>query len=417
MIRPGLWIARRFSFARKRFRIINIISAVSLAGIFLGVTTIIVVLSVLNGFQELARDLFLQVESPVQVVSRDGGSIALDRDLLNEMEALSGVNMAEPFVEGEAILASPGMPGELVTVKGISGPAAEAMMRRTGEPYRYFGPTTISVGDMLAYRAGIRVPQEVRLFSPELISLGLSSLSQPWVLPGLTFPVVRVESIFSLQRVFNDHYVLSSLPLASDILLMKDGECSGIDIRGDREERHASHRLKASIEELIRQKGLEETLCVRMLEEKYSDVFAVMVIEKWVSFSVLMLVVLVASLSLTGSLTMTAIDKKKELFYLRCLGMERPQFLTIFIVQGAMIGVAGSVAGAGAAWALTALQERFGIVNLPSKTAFIIEAYPVELLWSDVALTCFFTIGLSFLVSLSPALKAAALGKAEAAGE
>ncbi|ANT64887.1 ABC transporter permease [Prosthecochloris sp. CIB 2401] len=417
MIKPGLWIARRFSFARKRFRIINIISAVSLAGIFVGVATIIVVLSVLNGFQELARDLFLQVESPLQIVSRDGKTMPLDRELLIEIEALPDVLIADPFMEGEAVLAAPGMPGELVTVKGISARAEESLMRRTGEPYRYFGPTTISVGDMLAYRAGIRVPQEVRLFSPELISLGLSSLSQPWVLPGLSFPVVRVESIFSLQRVFNDHYVLASLPLASEILLMKEGECSGIDIRSDRETRHASRVLKARIEELIMQQGLDKTLTVRLLEDKYTDVFAVMIVEKWVSFSVLMLVVLVASLSLTGSLTMTAIDKKKELFYLRCLGMERPQFLTIFIVQGVMIGVVGSLGGAGVAWALTTLQERFGIVQLPSKTAFIIDAYPVELLWSDVALTCLITIGLSFLVSLSPAFKAAALGKAETTGE
>ncbi len=70
-----------------------------------------------------------------------------------------------------------------------------------------------------------------------------------------------------------------------------------------------------------------------------------MQLEKWVSFSVLMLIILVAALSLTGALAMTAIDKQRELFYLRCLGMEKPQFMAIFIIQGGMTGITGTAAG------------------------------------------------------------------------
>lgn len=76
-MKTGLWIARRFSFARKRFRVINVISAISLAGIVLGVSTLLVVMSVLNGFQKLARDLFITIDSPAQIVPVNGRTIAV----------------------------------------------------------------------------------------------------------------------------------------------------------------------------------------------------------------------------------------------------------------------------------------------------------------------------------------------------
>ncbi|WP_232319661.1 ABC transporter permease [Prosthecochloris sp. HL-130-GSB] len=229
---PGLWIALRFSFARKRFRIINIISAISFAGIVLGVSTLLVVMSVLNGFQQLAWDLFAAVESPVQVLPAESATMQVSDELLDGLESLSGVSSAEPFAEGQAILAVAGGGGELVIVKGMSADAHERLRLQTGRELPLFGDSTVSVGQMLAYQAGISVPQEVKIFSPELISLGLESLSSPWLLPALSFPVARVQSIFSIQRIFNERYVLTSREMARHILLQKEDEFSGIDIWG-----------------------------------------------------------------------------------------------------------------------------------------------------------------------------------------
>ena len=132
-----------------------------------------------------------------------------------------------------------------------------------------------------------------------------------------------------------------------------------------------------------------------------------MQLEKWVSFSVLMLIILVAALSLTGALAMTAIDKQRELFYLRCLGMEKPQFMAIFIIQGGMTGIAGTAAGTIIAWSLCTLQQLYGMVQLPSKSAFIIQAYPVNMQAGDFIAVSITAILLCFLVSLYPARKAA----------
>lgn len=107
-MKTALWIARRFSFARKRFRIINVISAISLAGIIVGVSTLLIVMSVLNGFQKLAYDMFTTIEGEVQLVSRSDGGISVSDSLLQALASVEGVAAAEPFAEGEAIMSSGG---------------------------------------------------------------------------------------------------------------------------------------------------------------------------------------------------------------------------------------------------------------------------------------------------------------------
>ena len=129
-MKTGFWIARRFSFARKRFRVINVISAISLAGIVVGVCTLLVVMSVLNGFQELARDLFVSIDSPAQIMPLRGRTIAVSEALLRAIRALEGVGAAEPFAEGESSLGS-GDKSELVVVKGLSLSAHRRLMLMT----------------------------------------------------------------------------------------------------------------------------------------------------------------------------------------------------------------------------------------------------------------------------------------------
>lgn len=403
-MKTGFWIARRFSFARKRFRVINVISAISLAGIVTGVSTLLVVMSVLNGFQKLARDLFTSIESPVQIIPMRQKGIGLPDSLLQAIRSLREVGDAEPFTEGEAVIAT-GDKSELVMVKGISGQAHRKLMRETGATAPFFEEETLSAGQRLASRAALSSGKAVKIFSPELISLGLESLSEPYLLPALDIPESSVSSIFSIQRIFDDRYVLASNSFAQKILLLERTEYSGIDLWPKKgiSPQKLEQRLRAWLEG----SPLRNSCRVRTLEEKYRSIFTVMQLEKWVSFSVLMLIVLVAALSLTGSLAMTAIDKQRELFYLRCLGLEKPQFMAIFIIQGGMTGLVGTAAGAAIAWAMCRLQELYGIVQLPSKGAFLISVYPVSMNFGD-----FITVGvtafmLCLAVSFYPARKAA----------
>ena len=403
-IKPALWIAQRFSFARKRFRILNVISAISLTGIIVGVCTLLVVMSVLNGFQKLARDLFVTIDSPAQIIPFDGRSITVPATLLRAIRAIEGVSSAEPYAEGEAIIVT-GDKSELVVLKGLGDTAHQRLIFQSRAKHPLFTRESIAVGEILAYRTNLYRSRQVKLFSPELISLGLESLSQPYLMPALGIPQTTVSSLFSLQKLFDDHYILTSDHFAQKVLLLGTDEYSGIDIRV--KEGYSSVWISSQVQNLLLESRLNKKCRVRSLEEKYSNIFAVMQLEKWASFSILMLIVLVAVLSLTGALAMTAIDKQRELFYLRCLGMERLQCMAIFIAQGGATGVVGAFAGTILAWSICRLQELYGFVKLPSKSAFIIDAYPVDMQTGDYFAVCITAILLSLIVSLYPARKAA----------
>ncbi|MDT9547373.1 MAG: FtsX-like permease family protein [Chlorobium phaeovibrioides] len=409
--RPSLWIARRFSFAPKRFRIINAISAISFAGIVIGVCTLLVVMSVLNGFQKLASDLFLTLDSPVQMISEDSPGFMVNSELLESLRRIEGVASAEPYLEGEAVLAGKGK-NELVTLKGLSPLAEQRLMRVTGRQTPLFStPSSISAGEFLAYRTGLYQNSVVNLFSPELIRISLASLSQPYILSALRIAEVSVSSTFTLQKLFDDRFVLSSNALAREVLLLGRSEYSGIDIRPRKGVSEKELAVRLTEWQSLNQRP--EGTRFRTLAEKYRDIFSVMELEKWVSFAVLMLIVLVASLSLTGSLAMTAIDKKRDLFSLRCLGMGSGGLMGIFMMQGGLTGLAGTAGGVGLAWVICRMQELFGLVRLPSKSAFIIEAYPVSMEMGDFLAVACAAILLSLAVSIYPARNAAAIARSQ----
>jgi len=405
-MKTGFWIAGRYSFARKRFRVINIISGISLGGIIVGVSTLLVVMSVLNGFQKLARDLFVTIESPVQIVPAQGRSMVVSDSLMAAIRKIDGVGWAQPFAEGQAILTVSGR-SELVMVKGLTDQAHRRLMKETRRSEPYFSEGSVSAGTLLASRLGLYPERSVRMFSPELISVGLQSLSQPELLPALSLSDASVGSIFSLQKIFDDRYVLAPVSMAQNILLLGQGRYSGIDIHGRKGE--SDTELERQLRQWLSTNRLDAQFRIQTLQDKHRDMFTVMQLEKWSSFSVLMLVIMVALLSLAGSLAMTVIDKRQELFYLRCLGLERPQFMTIFIVEGGLTGLVGTAIGSVVAWCICWAQELYGFVQLPSKSAFIISSYPVSMKPGDFLAVGFSTVALCLLVSLYPAGKAAAI--------
>jgi lipoprotein-releasing system permease protein len=408
----GIKISQRFIFAKSSIRSINIITAISIAGLVIGVTVICVVLSVLNGFRGIVSGLFLTIDSNVQLIAKEGQTIKVTEHLLNSLRSLPEVASAERFIEGKVLMAAKEK-SSVVVLKAIEQSAIKQLAGYM-DIRRRFGDQDLAIGGGVANRLGAMYQHEVVIISAKKIDEGLSAIQNPLLNAQPDLPVMHVENFFRTHRVYDDVYVLATLNAGKHIFDYADHEVTGIDIRPKKDifgKPLSDKALQTAVEKWVKENGLENTLQLTRLEDKFSDLFRVMKMEKWGSFLVLMLIIIVASLSLIGSLTMTAIEKRRDLYFLRCIGLTAKDIEHIFLIEGALIGAIGIVSGLALGYTIAFLQQQYGLVELPYGNAFIVKAYPVAIEAWDFVWTAVSAFFITILASLYPAKRAAELSE------
>jgi lipoprotein-releasing system permease protein len=411
MAMPELYIARRFIFSAKKVRVINVITSISILGIILGVMTLCIVLSVLNGFRGLVSNLFLTVDGSVQLIATEGTAFQLSDSLIAELRTLNGVRSAEPFVEGK-VMAATADKGGVMMLKGMT-PSSFAALKRFTDMSEPLTENSLVIGGGLAQKLGINVQNDVWVMSAKTMDKGLEALKNPLIASAGKVPSVRVSNFFRTHRLHDEVYSLTTVETARRLLGVASGSMTGVDIHPTRNafgKPLPDEELKQTLAAWLITNGLQEKLKPVSMEEKYSDLYRVLKLEKWGTFAVLMLIVVVASLSLIGSLTMTAIEKKQDIYFLRCMGMTGRDVRNIFFLEGVFIGAIGVAVGAALGWLVSWIQMTYGVVKLPYGQAFIIKSYPVVLEWSDFALAATVTFLIAALASVYPATRAAQIG-------
>lgn len=405
-------ISKRFIVAKKETRSINVITGISIAGIVIGVAVICVVLSVLNGFRAIVSNLFLTIDGNAQLVAKEGQTIRASDDLLNALRALPEVASAERFIEGKVLMAAKEK-SSVVILKAIE-PSAVKQLAGYMDIRRGLGERDLAIGGGVANRLGAMYQNEVVVLSAKAIDAGLAAIQNPLSKKPPELPVMKVENFFRTHRAFDETYALASLEAGRRIFGYDKDEATGIDIRPKKDlfgKPLSDEALRAAIERWLKENGYENDFQVLTLEDKFSDLFRVMKMEKWGSFAALSLIVVVASLSLIGSLTMTAIEKRRDLYFLRCIGLTTKDIERIFLIEGALVGAIGSIIGATIGYAIAVLQREYGLVKLPYGNAFIVKAYPIEIEAMDFALTAISAFLLALAASLYPARRAARLSE------
>ena len=399
----SLFIAWRFIITEKRLKAINIITRISILGVIVGVMTLVVVLSVLNGFQDLARSLFLSLESDVQITAMSGKHIRDDETLLNAVRSLNCVASANYYIEDKAILLAEEKSG-VVVLKGLEQTAYAKMKPIMDINNHTDSLHGIVLGRTLAMSYDLYISAGIRLFGSVYLDQALELLDQPFGLKPIEPPVYRVENFFSSHRNFDENYAILTINLARKALSYEPNWVTGMDIRA--EDGVDDDELKSVVLKIINDQKVDSLYQVTTLSEKYSQLFDVMELEKWGSFLILMMIILVASLSLVGSLTMTSIEKKRDLYFLRCMGMQPVHIKQIFILEGLLIAIIGIASGIILGGILCFLQHNYGLVSLPSQEAFIIDAYPVKVQWLDFLVVAIGSFFVCFVASFYPASRA-----------
>ncbi len=410
-LKANLLVALRFIFAAKKVRIINIITGISALGVIIGTATIVIVLSVMNGFRDLAYNLFLAIDTEVKLIAAQGATIHVSDSLLSELRSLEGVASARKFVEGKVLMITDRQ-SSVVILKGVEPEAYQDMANYLDEHRRPLEEDGLTIGFPIAYKFSAMYNTEVRLLSGKQIDEGLAALQNPLLRPSIDLPRLRVRNFFSAHRTYDEIYTISSLSTAQKVFGYAPDVVTGIELRA--KPGVSDEVLKAHLLQWLEEKNLLAQYSAESLSDKFRDLFRVMKLEKWGSFIILLLIVIIAAMSLIGSLTMTAIEKRRDIYFLYCIGLTPASLKRIFLLEGLLIGIIGVTLGVALGFLICFLQQQFGLVPLPYAESFIIRAYPVSMMVSDFLTVIFAALVLIFLASLYPAQRAAFLATSSA---
>ena len=410
---PFEWtIGLRYTRASRRSArnsFISFISLISMAGIALGVAALIVVLSVMNGFQKEVRDRMLSVLSHVEVF--DGsGSLPDWQDTAAQALKHPQVRGAAPFVDGQAmvtrndtvrdVLVRGILPSEEPKVSAVASQVVQGSLQSLAP-----GEFNIVVGSALARSLGLHLGDKLTLIAPQ------GQVTPAGVLPRL--------KQFNVTGIFEaGHYEFDS---SLAFIHLDDGERmfrlagpSGLRLKLADMQRAPDVAAELSVQ-------LKGDLYVRDWSQQNRNWFAAVQTEKRMMFIILTLIIAVAAFNLVSTLVMTVTDKQADIAILRTLGASPSSIMRIFIIQGALVGLIGTAIGIslGVLIALNIdvivpfIESLFGIQFLP-RDIYLISALPSDLRWPDVGRIGGMAVLLAFLATLYPSWSAARVRPAEA---
>ena len=325
-------VAFRYLRARKGERFVSIIAVFSLLGIALGVATLIIVMSVMNGFRAELRERVIGLNAHVTVTPERGARLEGADAIAARLAALPGVVQAVPVIEGQVLLTS----GTGATAAGqVRGIAPDALRARPALAPALAGvsfePGTVVMGARLAQRLQLRVGDSVTLVLPRARAGQFAEAPRT--------QAFRLAAVFEIgmQEVDGRHLFIT--PDAAASLFGLEGAASGVEIMV------ADPSRMEETAAAIRRALAGQPVRVAPWQEANSAIFAAMQVERTVMFLILTLIILVAAFNIVSSLTMLVKDKGRDIAVLRTMGAARGAVLRIFLLCGASVGVGGAIIG------------------------------------------------------------------------
>jgi len=404
------WRYTRAGRATRRNGFISFISGVSMLGIALGVAALIIVLSVMNGFQKEVRDRMLSVVSHIEIYASGGVALPDLATTLSESKANPQVIGAAPFIAAQALLAR-GEDMKGVLVRGIDpalehevtdlvagAQAAVLSQLKAGE----FG---VVLGAGLARALGVAAGDKVTLVAPsgEITPAGVVPRLKQLTVTG-TFDSGHFE--------YDSALVMLHWEDAARIFRLEGPTGLRLKLRDLQQARKVAVELGRS---------LSGDLIIRDWTLQNRTWFAAVQVEKRMMFIILTLIVAVAAFNLVSTLVMTVTDKRADIAILRTLGASPASIMGIFVVQGAMVGVIGTLAGLllglGIAFNIDvivpALERALGATFLP-QDIYLISRMPSDPQMNDILPIGVIALVLAFVATLYPSWRASRINPAEA---
>lgn len=406
----SLFIGLRYTRAKRKNHFISFISIISMLGIALGVMVLIIVLSVMNGFDKEIKTRILDMV-PQVTITGNNGQINHWQTLAAALPGHDHIIAAAPFIQGEAMLTSTLGAPAFVYLQGIDpatqnkiSPIASKMVDGN---FTSLKPKSFNIvlGKDLAASLGVFVGDKVVVYVPK------ASFSLVGVMPRLK--QFTVSGIFKTGYQFDSSYALINISDAAALLQMGNN-VSGLQLKLD--DLFNAQNVSAGLNSV-----LPPTLYAFTWINQNANFFQALAMEKLMMFFILVLIVAVAAFNMLASLVMLVTDKEAEIAIMRTMGMPAKMILHIFVVQGMIIGLIGTFIGVVfgiivslhvTPW-VDAIQKLFHVQFL-SSSVYYIDFLPSDLHVGDVIFISAIAILLSFLATLYPAYRASRINPAEA---
>lgn len=414
-----VFIGLRYLKAKRKQTFISIITFISIAGVMVGVMALIVVLAVMTGFQDDLRDKILGTNSHI-VITQYGEGMSNFNDVAEKVEKVQGIVAATPFIYSQIMLTSENNVSGVV-VRGIDT-EREATVTRVGENMKEGRLTDlvpkeeaaqekdkipgIIIGKELSRILGVFLGEEINMVSP------LGNMTPMGMVPRMK--KFRVVGIFdSGMYEYDTSLAYISIEAAQAFFNMKD-TVTGIEVKVT--DFFSAGRIADDVRNVLGHRYL-----VRDWMQMNRNIFSALKMEKAVMFIILLLIILVASFNIVSTLIMVVMEKGKDIAILKSMGATSASIMKIFLIEGMVIGVVGTVLGGSAGillslnleTILTFLEESFGFKIL-SPDVYYLDKIPVHVNYLDVFVIMASAIAITLVATVYPAWQASRLDPAEA---
>ncbi|MEG1573921.1 MAG: FtsX-like permease family protein [Bacteroidales bacterium] len=388
-------IAIRYLFSKKSHSSINAISAVSVCGVAVATMAMICTLSVYNGFQEVIATLYSDINPQIEITAKEGKTIDTAISQIAALSEKDWIASVTPIIEDEALavfgerqipVTLKGVPDNYERVSGLNKALIDGCVA-VGDTALSYAVIGVGVANNLQVGSGFMSP--IELYTPRR----KAKINMIDPMSSFNKGEVFCSGVFSVsQPEYDDKIIFVPINICRE-LFDYTTEASSLEIKliSGTNERQA----KNDISEL-----LGDGYSVKNRIEQQSQAFSMMQIEKWITLEILSFVLLIAAFNIVGSVSMLIIDKRDNINTLYNMGADSGLISKIFFAEGCLISAIGAAIGLIIGLGISLVQEHFGLLKMGD--TFIVEAYPVKVIWTDIFAVIFIVSLIGFAAAWYP---------------
>ena len=394
----SLFIAKRYFFSKKK-SFINFLSITSFIGVMVGTSSLIIVLSVFNGLEDLLKSLYINFNPEIKIVSNNSKYFIQKNDQINNINNIEGVDFVSKVIEDRAIASYNGV--EIpVYIKGADSSFSfqnrlnknivegDFILKKNNSSYAVLGRG-------VKYKISLNLNDNFNNLILYSVSPDFSFIPSGIQKKPFNQMSIIPSGVFAIEQQIDNNFIISSLAFVEK-LFEKKNKITALELKIN--EKQDVYKIKSDIKNIV-----GDDYNVLTIEEQHSDLYKILKTEKLIVFIIFSFILIISSFNIFFLLSMHAIDKKRDLSILLSLGFTEKSIKKIFYYESMIISILGIIIGGALGVLLCVLQNEYGLVSLGMETA-IIKYYPVKVKLSDILIIVSIVFFISIIASIKPSL-------------